>query len=148
MLDIARGVRPGGANDAVGVGRHWAGKRRPSSPVAVVVADLTTLTGAAVDAALTTANENLGAFVPDLSGTGTIAVTAARPTELRTSFGPDSACRREQLCLKRLEGVDRRLRHDVEGAADLEAASGPGLGKHTLSAVHGLRHPRMRGLGT
>ena len=125
-------------NDAIATGRHWATQRRPASPVAALVSDLPTLTGAAVTATLELAGRQAASFVPDAGGSGTTMVASTEAVSLVTAFGPASARRHTELGLTSLFEADPTMRRDVDDALHLEAADALGLGRHTQDVVTGL----------
>lgn len=126
-------------NEAVDVGRRWAAHHAPSSPVAVIPADLPALTTRVLDETLTLMRSTLPdavgvAFVPDL-GTGTTLAWATDPEHLHTAYGRDSARRHEAAGATRVVGADPRVRQDVDTLDDLRAAMRLGVGGHTREVL-------------
>ncbi len=128
------GGTTGGLNSAVSLGWHWAQRVAPHDPVVIVPADLPCLTPEILDVTLATMGRHERAFVPDLARGGTTLVSAVRPVELRSAYGPSSASRHERLGLVRLDGVDHAVRRDVDTLDDLAEARLLGLGPRTSAA--------------
>lgn len=125
-------------NAAVRRGVEWCTDNRPYAPVVVVPSDLATLTPAPLDAALVRASALDRAHVADVSGDGTTLVTALQTSDLRSRYGPSSARRHDRAGFTALDGVDLRLRLDVDTPDDLRAATTLGLGPATTDAIQRL----------
>jgi 2-phospho-L-lactate/phosphoenolpyruvate guanylyltransferase len=104
-------------------------------PVAALSSDLPALRPAELAAALAAAASSPRAFVADAQGRGTTLLTAAG-VPLEPRFGADSAAAHAAGGAVRMDGDWPGLRRDVDTPADLEAAVGIGVGRHT-SAVRG-----------
>ncbi|MEU0552925.1 2-phospho-L-lactate guanylyltransferase [Dactylosporangium sp. NPDC006015] len=117
-----------GLNAALAFGARAAG----GAPVVALTADLPAMRPADLAVALAAA-EALGrrAFVPDLEGSGTVLLAAPAGVALDPHFGPGSAAAHLRSGAVRLDGDWPSLRRDVDTAADLDAATGLGLGPHT-----------------
>ncbi len=73
-------------------------------------------------------------FVRDAAGPGTTALASAGGCELDPRYGPDSAAAHRASGARELIGPRwRRLRRDVDTAADLESAKRLGLGASTAA---------------
>lgn len=122
-------LRQSSLNGAVALGLAWARTRRPQAPLAVVPADLATVTPCALEEGLTRLGAFERAFVPDAEGSGTTVVTARHPGLLSgTAYGAGSAAEHERMGLRCVSDVDERLRLDVDTAADLLRADTVGTG--------------------
>lgn len=130
-------LSPDGLDIAVQLGRRWAMRTAPSSPLVVVPADLPCLTSAVLGETLRHLDVDGGAFVPDLARGGTTLVGASRPSLLRTSYGHGSAERHRALGMSREIAVPLAVRRDVDTLDDLAHARALGLGPHT-SETSGL----------
>ncbi|MET0930638.1 MAG: 2-phospho-L-lactate guanylyltransferase [Aeromicrobium sp.] len=134
-----------GLNDAVRVGRDWAVCRWPSSPVAVIPADLPSITSTVLGATLERLAAAERCFVPDAGGTGTTILTSLDPAMLRPLFGPRSAFRHAEDGVRPVIEVDRRIRRDVDTVADLAESRLHGVGCWTaaiLAAERARSHQR------
>lgn len=109
---------------------HWA-----QDGVAALVGDLPAVRPDELAAALDAAGQHDAAFVPDRTGTGTTLLTARPGTVLDPRFGEGSAARHASFAAQLDAGAG--LRHDVDTAEDLAAATLVGLGEHTAAVIHG-----------
>lgn len=111
-------------------------------PVAALAGDLPALRPDELTAALTAAHDSAAApaptngaagrwFVADADGTGTVLLTAPDGARLDPRFGPGSAAAHAGSGARPLDGAWPGLRRDVDTPADLAAARGLGLGRHT-----------------
>lgn len=120
-----------GLDAAADLGRRWAVRSAPRSPVAVVPADLPSLTPAGLGHALQVLSVHERGFVPDLGDGGTTVVTASAPRALVTRYGRESAMRHVRAGLVRVDAVDPGVRRDVDLLEHLGQAHSFGLGRHT-----------------
>jgi len=98
----------------------------PTGPVAVVPADLPSLTGAELAGALSMAAGHRCSVVPDRAGTGTTMLAAHPAALLRPQFGEGSFRRHVAGGAVPLPVPTRcGLRRDVDLIADLYSATGP-----------------------
>ena len=112
---------PSGIDAAVAAGAELAGI---GTARAALLGDLPSLVPAELAAALDSATNHRGAFVPDNEGTGTTLVTAASGVELLTAFGRDSASKHRALGLvELLLPQDSSVRYDVDTPEQLQAAT-------------------------
>ncbi|MEV7226533.1 NTP transferase domain-containing protein [Polymorphospora sp. NPDC051019] len=74
-------------------------------------------------------------FLADAPGTGTVLLTAPPGVPLDPRFGVDSAARHAASGALPLTGGWPTLRRDVDTPADLAAAAGLGLGRHSAALV-------------
>lgn len=125
-----------GLNAAIATGidavRASAG---PVAPCAVLLGDIPSLRPADLDAALAlAAAQDAPGAVPDADGTGTTLLARASSEILR--FGADSFARHLAAGAAAL-GIPpaSTLRHDVDTAAQLEAARALGLGPRTAALL-------------
>jgi 2-phospho-L-lactate guanylyltransferase len=96
-----------------------------TGPVAVVPADLPSLTPAELTEALTTAAGHPAGVVADRAGTGTTLLTARAPVHLRPRYGEGSFRRHVAAGAVPLPiPAGSGLRRDVELAADLPTVTG------------------------
>ncbi|MEK6443755.1 2-phospho-L-lactate guanylyltransferase [Pseudonocardia sp. T1-2H] len=121
--------------------RHGATALDGTVPVGVLQADLPALRSAELDAAVTEAlaaftTGATSAFVADAGTTGTTFLLAARRTTFDPRFGAGSAARHRAAGSVALTGTWPSLRHDVDTADDLRAATEIGLGLHTFEALY------------
>jgi len=124
-----------GLNGALRDGAAYARQQWPDDGVAALVGDLPALRPAELTDALDVAATHPAAFVPDRTGTGTTMLTARPDAVLNPQFGVGSA-RRHRATATEL-GAGAGLRHDVDTAEDLAAATAIGLGEHTAAVIHG-----------
>jgi 2-phospho-L-lactate guanylyltransferase len=124
--------RPG-LNAALEDAAAIAAERWPGDGVAALVGDLPALRSAELADALQVAARHDRGYVADHQGTGTTLLTAAPGVGLRPRFGTASAARHgaEAVLLPAGPG----LRHDVDTAADLEAAATLGVGVATAAVL-------------
>jgi 2-phospho-L-lactate guanylyltransferase len=130
-----------GLGGAVAAGLAHAAEHAPDLPVAVLLADLPSVTTDDVALALVAAAGYLSAFVPDAEGTGTVLLTGRTPGQLRAAFGEGSADRHRRLGAVRLDLDAPGLRRDVDTAESLDAAAALGLGRATTAALAGRLVP-------
>jgi len=96
-----------------------------TGPVAVVPADLPSLTPAELTEALTTAAGHPAGVVADRAGTGTTLLTARAPVHLRPRYGEGSFRRHVAAGAVPLPiPAGSGLRRDVDLAADLPTVTG------------------------
>lgn len=124
-----------GLNNAVRMGRDWAARRWPSSPVVVIPADLPSITSTALTAALERLEMVERGFVPDADGTGTTMSTSLDPTMLRPLFGPRSAFQHAEDGVRPVIEVDHRVRRDVDTVTDLAESRSLGVGCWTVAVL-------------
>ena len=122
-----------GLNPALAYGAARAAGLAPADGVALLSADLPALRPAELTAALRAAGAYPRAFVPDAGGTGTTLLAARPRTPAAPRYGPGSAALHRASGAVGLAGDWPSLRHDVDTAADLEAAAGLGLGPATAA---------------
>jgi 2-phospho-L-lactate guanylyltransferase len=127
-------TRPG-LNPALAEAAEYAAREWPGDGVAALVGDLPALRAGELAAALAAAGAHPRAFVPDAAGTGTTLLAAAPGTPLLPAFGLGSAARHAAVATAVDAG--RTLRHDVDTAADLQAAAELGLGPATAAVLTG-----------
>jgi 2-phospho-L-lactate guanylyltransferase len=118
-----------GLNAAVAAGDAFAG---PAGPRAALLADLPALRPDELAAAL---DEAAGrrAFLRDSAGTGTTLLAAPAGVALAPAFGVGSAAAHLASGAAELRGAYPSVRLDVDTPADLVAARGLGLGRHTAA---------------
>jgi 2-phospho-L-lactate guanylyltransferase len=108
-----------------------------TGPVLILQADLPALTTADLTA-FTRAARDDAVFVADHHGTGTTALLLnSRPSRMRPQFGDGSAARHRAAGARLAVGDWPGLRHDVDTAADLDAAIELGVGPATSAALAG-----------
>ena len=130
-----------GLNPALLHAAAQARRRWPQAGVVVLAADLPALRPEALAAALELAVRHPRAIVSDAVGTGTVLLSAAAGVSLEPAFGPGS--RQLHLDSGAVDLTDalapgdltEGLRHDVDTAADLEAAIQVGVGPHTAEVL-------------
>lgn len=122
-----------GLNAALDEAAAIAAARWPDDGVAALVGDLPALRADELAEALHAAAAHGRGYVPDHQGTGTTLLTAAPGVALRPRFGLASAARHAAEATLLPAGPG--LRHDVDTAADLEAAVALGLGAATASVL-------------
>lgn len=137
--DRVRVVPDGGAGlgGAVRRGVLAAHTDRPGTAVCVVPADLPCLRPGDVDRVLASAGDR-GAFVPDLSRTGTTLLVLPPEHAVTVRYGPGSADKHAAAGLVPLSDVPRRARQDVDILADLLLAIRLGTGQATATACEEL----------
>jgi len=122
-------------NDALIAAAHRTTPAARDHGVAAICADLPALRTADVAVVLRAVPEP-GGVVADLAGTGTTLIAARSPRGFIARFGPDSFAAHRAAGLADLTGsASRRLRHDVDTVADLEAWDHADLGSATR-AIH------------
>jgi 2-phospho-L-lactate/phosphoenolpyruvate guanylyltransferase len=135
--------RSTGLNGALRDGAAHAREHWPQDGVAALVGDLPAVRPEELAHALDEAARHDAAFVPDRTGTGTTLLTARPGTALDPRFGAGSAARHGSFAVPLEAGAG--LRHDVDTAADLVAATELGLGDFTAAVVQGdTALPRSR----
>lgn len=122
-----------GLNAAIVEAAGQAARRWPCDAIAVLVGDLPALRPHELAAALAAASVHERSFVADRHGTGTTLLAARPGASLRPAFGPRSATTHERNAVRLEAGPG--LRHDVDTAADLQAAAEFGLGPATSAAI-------------
>ncbi|MGV8969285.1 MAG: 2-phospho-L-lactate guanylyltransferase [Microbacteriaceae bacterium] len=137
----------GGLNAAIALGlaadladarRSRAGgtEEYQSIHTAVLLGDLPALVPAELDAAFTAALAHNRAFVPDVSGSGTTLITAARGSRHAPAFGAGSAELHRAAGYAHLEIHEASgLRLDVDTAEELAALDPSRLGPLTKEAL-------------
>lgn len=98
--------------------------------VAVVVADLPSLTAPSLAETLTAAHRVPVGLVVDRQGTGTTILTAREPALLEPTFGPHSATAHVERGAMTID-AGPELRCDVDTLADLDRALALGVGPRT-----------------
>ena len=134
------GDDPGaGLNPALSHGADLVAGRHPDTSVATLAADLPALRPADLAVALGRADAHPRSFVRDAAGTGTTLLLARDPSDLRPSFGTDSATRHAQSGAVELDtrGVES-LRADVDRPRDVAAAIAFGVGPATAAVLAGI----------
>jgi 2-phospho-L-lactate guanylyltransferase len=124
-----------GLNPALREGAAHAARQWPGDGVAALVGDLPALRPEELAEALDLAARHTHAYVADAEGTGTTLLTAAPGSALQPQFGAGSAARHAASAVALDAGPG--LRHDVDTAADLQAAARVGLGPRTSLMVSG-----------
>lgn len=124
------GADPLGA--AVHAGATWAMDHRPTAPVAVIPADLPSLTSDDLDRVLAAGIGHPLAFVADADGTGTTVLMSRRPAQLRAGYGPGSAERHRSYGAVELT-APHGVRRDVDEFSELLEAYEIGVGPRTAS---------------
>jgi 2-phospho-L-lactate guanylyltransferase len=125
-------TRPG-LNAALAEAAEHAATSWPADGVVALVGDLPALRPAELAAALDAAAGHDRSFVPDAAGTGTTMLAVRPGTALQPAFGPGSAARHGAAAVALDAGAG--LRHDVDTAADLLAATDVGLGPATAAEL-------------
>lgn len=118
-------------------------REHPGAWVVVLHADLPALRPEEVAAALGATPAGGGpSFVADRAGTGTCAVLAPPGAHLPLRFGPGSALAHRAAGARPVAPPVPGLRADVDTPADLAAAVGLGVGRHTRAVLRepGLGH--------
>ena len=113
-----------GLNGAIADGLAAAG-RYGGGRVAILPADLPSLTAGELDAALDAARAHRFAVVADRQGTGTTLLAAATAADLHPHYGPGSLRRHLAAGAAALQlPVDSGLRRDVDQVSDLAGVTG------------------------
>ncbi|MET0736147.1 MAG: 2-phospho-L-lactate guanylyltransferase [Microbacterium sp.] len=134
-VDVIADGGAGGLNGAIARGAEAAG----SGNRAALLGDLPGLRHDHLHRALRAATAVERGVVADAAGTGSTLVTAAAGAEWMSSFGDDSFARHVAGGFVPLELPDvPTLRHDVDTAADLEAA-GVHVGPNTRLVLRAAR---------
>lgn len=106
------------------------------TPRAVLLGDIPSLTGEALDVALALAARHPRAVVGDADGTGTTLLTAMRGQAHTPAFGGGSLARHIGLGYTPLTtGVPERVRADVDTVEALVHAAALGLGAETSAVL-------------
>lgn len=123
-----------GLNAAVTHGAELLLLADPDATVGALQSDLPALRPEQLAAALA---ETVGrrAFCPDRQGTGTTLLVAAPGRPLDPRFGTGSAAAHAASGAVRVGLGLPTLRTDVDTAADLDAAAGLGVGRHTGALI-------------
>jgi 2-phospho-L-lactate guanylyltransferase len=123
-----------GLNAAVTHGAELLLLADPDATVGALQSDLPALRPEQLAAALA---ETAGrrAFCPDRQGTGTTLLVAAPGRPLDPRFGTGSAAAHAASGAVRVGLGLPTLRTDVDTAADLDAAAGLGVGRHTAALI-------------
>jgi 2-phospho-L-lactate/phosphoenolpyruvate guanylyltransferase len=119
-----QGLNPALAHGAAGL----------QGAVAALSSDLPALRPAELGTALAAAGSSPRTFVADGDGSGTTLLTALG-VPLDPRFGPGSAAAHAASGALPLPGDLPGLRRDVDTAADLAAAAGLGVGRHTAAVL-------------
>lgn len=126
------GADPLGA--AVLEGVAWAQVHHADEAVAVIPADLPSLSSDGLGRLLSEAATHPLAFVADANGDGTTILTSQLPELLRAGYGPGSAERHRSFGAVELE-APAGLRRDVDEFHELLEAQDIGVGPHTAAAM-------------
>lgn len=114
-----------GLNGAIADGLAAAGQGLAVGPIAVLPADLPSLTPAELGGALRAAGLHRFCVVADRQGTGTTLLTAVSGRDLRPHYGVGSLRRHQAAGAVPLElPLESGLRRDVDHAADLAGVTG------------------------
>lgn len=111
-----------------------SGSGREPVAVGVLLGDLPALRPEDLLVALAACGQHEQAVVPDLSGTGTVLLTATGGTLPDPSFGPGSAARHAEVATVLPLDLPR-LRQDVDDLPGLAAAVSLGVGTRTAQLV-------------
>ncbi len=122
---------------AVREGVAWALEHHPDDPLAVIPADLPSLTSSELGLLLGTAAAHPLAFVADANGDGTTILSSQRPSLLQAGYGPGSAERHRSYGAVQLD-APAGLRRDVDEFHELLEAQEIGVGAHTAAALERL----------
>jgi 2-phospho-L-lactate guanylyltransferase len=122
---------------AVELGAAWAQEHHPDDAVAVIPADLPSMTSSDLGQLLTDALMHPLAFVADANGDGTTILSAQRPELLRAGYGPGSAERHRSFGAVELH-APAGLRRDVDEFHELIEAQDLGVGVQTSAALQRL----------
>lgn len=119
---------------AVREGATWAAQEHPDEAVAVIPADLPSLTSVELGRLLGDAKGYPLAFVADANGDGTTILASQRPSLLRAGYGVGSAERHRSYGAIELQ-APAGLRRDVDEFHELLEAQTIGVGPHTTAAI-------------
>lgn len=122
---------------AVREGATWVTEHHPDDAVAVIPADLPSLTSVELGRLLGEAFTHTLAFVADANGDGTTILASHRPELLRAGYGPGSAERHRSFGAVELQAPPG-LRRDVDEFHELLEAQEIGVGAHTRAALERL----------
>jgi 2-phospho-L-lactate guanylyltransferase len=122
---------------AVRQGAAWAAHEHPDEAVAVIPADLPSLTSIELGLLLGDAMAHPLAFVADANGDGTTILASQRPSLLRAGYGVGSAERHRSFGAVELQ-APAGLRRDVDEFHELLEAQTIGVGPHTAAALERL----------
>jgi 2-phospho-L-lactate/phosphoenolpyruvate guanylyltransferase len=129
-----------GLNAALRHGDEVLRRRDPAGRIGALLADLPALRAVELAAALAAAGPDR-AFCADRHGTGTTLLLAEAGRALDPRFGPGSAAAHRESGARALHDAWDSLRCDVDTEADLELATGIGLGhrttRHLALSTHG-----------
>lgn len=123
---------------AVQHGVDWASRLRPSSPLAVIPADLPGMTSHDLNRFLVDASAHERAFASDSSGLGTTILVSQFTHGTPHGYGLNSSQRHRSLGFCEMSQVPAGLRRDVDVMADLDEANLLGLGSHTRRVLFHL----------
>lgn len=108
----------------------------PQSPAGVLAADLPCATPEAIRTMLARAGQHPKTFLPDASGSGTVALLAWRAEDLAPAFGANSASEHASAGFTQIHGPGlARLQRDVDTGEDLRLAWELGVGKATMKLM-------------
>jgi 2-phospho-L-lactate guanylyltransferase len=127
-----------GLNRAVRQGIEYVQRVLGPGPTAVLLGDIPTLRPKDLVDALSACSLHARALVPDVSGTGTVLLSALSPQDLHPRFGVNSAREHGRDCV-RLELDLPALRTDVDDDDALRQALAIGVGRHTAAVLHEAR---------
>lgn len=127
-----------GLNRAVRQGIEYVQRVLGHGPTAVLLGDIPTLRPKDLVDALSACSLHARALVPDVSGTGTVLLSALSPQDLHPRFGVNSAREHGRDCV-RLELDLPALRTDVDDDDALRQALAIGVGRHTAAVLHEAR---------
>ncbi len=119
---------------AVREGVAWADEHHPDEAIAVIPADLPSLTSIELGRLLRDAIAYPLAFVADANGDGTTILASQRPSLLRAGYGVGSAERHRSFGAVELQ-APAGLRRDVDEFHELLEAQKIGVGPHTAAAI-------------
>jgi 2-phospho-L-lactate guanylyltransferase len=134
VIDEPTTAGPDPLGAAVREGVAWAAQEYPDEAVAVIPADLPSLTSSQLGSLLGAAIAYPLAFVPDANGDGTTILASQRPSLLRAGYGVGSAEHHRSFGAVELQ-APAGLRRDVDEFHELLAAQKIGVGPHTAAAI-------------
>ncbi|SDT18290.1 2-phospho-L-lactate guanylyltransferase [Microterricola viridarii] len=144
-LRIVRQGAVQGLNPSIRLGLRAARGEHGGRGLAVMLGDLPALRPTELAGALVAAGRHQQAVVADHDGTGTTLLTARPGARLEPAFGSGSFARHVQAGHEALAlGPESTVRADVDTRADLERATGLGLGEHTRAALEPEAERRLR----
>ena len=121
-------------NSAVRQGGDFITAELGDGPTVIVPADLAYLSEDVLTGALAALSAAGAAHIPDLEGTGTTLLAAARASDIDPHYGLGSSALHAEHGFPSLVDVDPRIRTDVDQMNDLSSNPSWTLGPH-LSAV-------------